>query len=426
MFVGLSIVVVGLGLLMILERLYPDQKLAVVPGWWKRVLLINLFQLFVVIIGVYTWEEWIPDAHLFHLRDHLTPMSGGLFAYLIHTWIFYWFHRARHNVYFLWLWFHQFHHSAQRIETITSFYKSPQEILVDSLIITVLIYPILGLTKESSLWLTICAAFGEYFYHMNIRTPQWIGYFFQRPESHRIHHLRRKRDHSLNYADLPLWDILGGTFSNPKEMNQPTGFPPEAESRVREMICGRDVLLSAAQEKKKRTREAYRQRYSVSSVLAILWIVLGAGQSIGYVFNMPSIRGLSFSSVASPLPLVFSVTPNGNETFSTEFRLQLFDKDDGLIREEMLTSSLYGELNHLPYNLRNAYGVLFSHGPFFEDEKLVFLRDHILRSSLCNNGSLSRSFHLPSHLSRVHIHVHSKTERKDKSTNKDLLLSVVC
>ena len=426
MFVGLSIVIVGLGVLMILERLSPDRELVVVRGWWKRVLAINLFQLFVVIVGVYTWEEWLPDSHLFHLRTHLSPMWGGLVAYLIHTWLFYWFHRARHNVYFLWLWFHQFHHSAQRIETITSFYKSPQEILVDSLLMTILLYPILGLGKESSLWLTICAAFGEYFYHMNIATPQWIGYFFQRPESHRIHHLRRKRDHSLNYADLPLWDILGGTFDNPKEMTRPTGFDPQAESRVMEMIAGRDVLLSssaAEKTKKKKTREELRERYSLSSILAVLWIVLGLGQSVGYVFNLPSIRGLSFSSVASPLPLVFSVTPNGNETFSTTFRLQLFEGEEGdrLIREEMLTPSLYSELNVLPYNLRNAYGVLFSHGPFFEDEKLLFLRDHILRRSLCPPGSLSRFFSLPSNLTRLALHVHSKTQRKN-----DFLLSIRC
>jgi hypothetical protein len=31
---------------------------------------------------------------------------------------------------------------------------------------------------------------GEFVYHMNIRTPEWLGYFIQRPESHRVHHLR--------------------------------------------------------------------------------------------------------------------------------------------------------------------------------------------------------------------------------------------
>jgi sterol desaturase/sphingolipid hydroxylase (fatty acid hydroxylase superfamily) len=433
MLLGLLIIVVGLGCLMVLERLFPDQPLVYVPGWWKRVLLINVYQLLVVVVGTYTWEAWLPDAHLFHLRNYVSPMMGGILAYVIHTWVFYWFHRARHNVYFLWLWFHQMHHSAQRIEAITSFYKAPQEILVDSIIMTILLYPLLGLSRESSVWLSAFAAFGEYVYHMNIKTPQWMGYFFQRPEAHRIHHLRNKRDHSKNYGDLPLWDILGGTFENPATMDRPTGFAPEVESRVSEMICGRDVLLSASHK----TRHAYKQRYALASVGAILWIILGLGQSIGYVFNLPQLRGLSFATVASPLPLVFSVAPNGMETFSTTFRMQVFERldstcaesnectSDHLTLDTILTPQLYGTLNDKPYNLRNAYGVLFSHGPFFQDEKAVALRDQVLKYSLCGNGPLARAFHLPNNTSRIVVHVHSNTITQ-RPHQTDWTMQVVC
>lgn len=433
MLLGLLIIISGLGCLMLLERLFPDQKLAYVPGWWKRVIFINACQLIIVVVGTYTWEAWLPDAHLFHLRHFVSPMMGGIIAYIIITWVFYWFHRARHNVYFLWLWFHQLHHSAQRIEAITSFYKAPQEIIVDSIILTTLLYPVLGLSRESSVWLTGFAAFGEYIYHMNIKTPQWMGYFFQRPESHRIHHLRNKRDHSKNYADLPIWDILGGTFENPAEMNRPTGFGPEAESRVVEMICGRDVLLST----NKKTRHVYKQRYAFVSIVAILWIVLGLGQSIGYVFNMPKIRGLSFATVASPLPLVFSVAPNGMETFSLTFRMQVYerlsttcnDSDacvlDHLTMDTVLTPKLYGTLNDKPYNLRNAYGALFSHGPFFQDEKTIALRDRVLKRSLCDNGPLARAFNLPHNTSRIVVHVHSNTKTQ-RPHQADWTMNIAC
>ena len=433
MLLGLTIIVSGLGCLMLLERLFPDQKLADVPGWWKRVLLINLYQLFVVVVGTYTWETWLPDAHLFQLRDFVSPLIGGIIAYLIHTWIFYWFHRARHNVYFLWLWFHQMHHSAQRIEAITSFYKAPQEILVDSIIMTILLYPLLGLSRESSVWLSGFAAFGEYSYHMNIRTPRWIGYFFQRPEAHRIHHLRNTRDHSKNYGDLPLWDILGGTFENPKRMDRPTGFSLKNENRVWEMIYGRDVLLSTGQK----TRYSYMQRYTLATVGAILWIILGLGQPIGYVFNLPQIRGLSFATAASPLPLVFSVAPNGMETFSTSFRLQVFEQSsttckgteecivDQLVMNTTLTPELYSTLNDKPYNLRNAYGVLFSHGSFFQDESAITLRDRVLKYGLCNNGPLARAFDLPTNTSRILVQVHSNT-RTNRLHKKDWIMNIVC
>ena len=52
----------------------------------------------------------------------------------------------------------------------------------------------------------------ELFYHWNVRTPHWLGYFVQRPESHCVHHQRGR--HRNNYSDLPLWDIAFGTFSS--------------------------------------------------------------------------------------------------------------------------------------------------------------------------------------------------------------------
>ena len=52
------------------------------------------------------------------------------------------------------------------------------------------------------------------FQHANIRTPHWLGYIVQRPESHSAHHERGV--HARNYGDLPLFDIIFGTFHNPR------------------------------------------------------------------------------------------------------------------------------------------------------------------------------------------------------------------
>jgi hypothetical protein len=95
------------------------------------------------------------------------------------------------------------------------------------------------------------------------------------------------------------------------------------------------------------------------------------------------------------------------ETFSITFRMQVYeqlsttcnDSDacvlDHLTMDTVLTPKLYGTLNDKPYNLRNAYGVLFSHGPFFQDEKTIALRDRVLKLSLCKNGPLAHAFNLP-------------------------------
>lgn len=233
-------IIIGVGLfLIILERIIPDQKLPHVKGWWTRVILINSMQLGVIILGGYTWDVWLKNASVFELSAHTSSAIGGLIAYFIITFVFYWWHRWRHDSNFLWLTFHQVHHSPQRIETITSFYKHPVEIIFNSILIGTVNFVILGLTVESAAFCLLYSSVGEYVYHMNIKTPHVMGYFFQRPEMHRIHHQKSK--HYNNFSDLPFWDMLFGTFENPKEMNSNCGFKTERESRLLDMLTFKNV-----------------------------------------------------------------------------------------------------------------------------------------------------------------------------------------
>lgn len=79
-------------------------------------------------------------------------------------------------------------------------------------------------------------AAAEFFYHWNVRTPVWLGPFFQRPESHRVHHQRNY--HTNNYADLPVFDILFGTYENPLPPVAACGY---GEDRLEDMLAFRDV-----------------------------------------------------------------------------------------------------------------------------------------------------------------------------------------
>jgi len=88
-------------------------------------------------------------------------------------------------------------------------------------------------------------AVAEYFYHWNIRTPYWLGYVIQRPESHRIHH--KYRHHTNNFADLPVLDILFGTFQNPHASSNPCGFDEWREDRFEDMLAFRDVHAPGAE-----------------------------------------------------------------------------------------------------------------------------------------------------------------------------------
>ena len=99
----------------VLERLRPGWTLPHVRTWPLRVLAINGAQLAVVLLAGVSWERWLSGASLFHLSDHVSPAAGGLIAYFIATFVFYWWHRLRHTNDTLWRLFHRIHHSPQRL-----------------------------------------------------------------------------------------------------------------------------------------------------------------------------------------------------------------------------------------------------------------------------------------------------------------------
>jgi len=232
--------IVGIcGILMVLERIVPDQKLPPVKTWWIRIIFLNATQLGVVILGGNTWELLLKRISIFDLGESIDPFLGGVISYVLIVFVFYWWHRWRHDVHILWIGFHQIHHSPVRIETITSFYKHPFEIFVNSIIISGITFTTLGLTLESAAWVTLLTASAEFFYHMNIKTPHWVGYFLQRPEMHRIHHKRGL--HYKNFSDFPVIDMLFGTYENPGDMNLPCGFEQNRELKIWQMLRFSDV-----------------------------------------------------------------------------------------------------------------------------------------------------------------------------------------
>ena len=222
-----------------LERLWPGWRLPDVPTWTWRALAINGVQLAVVVVAGVTWERWFAVGPLVPGVASLPPLAGGLVAYFISTLVFYWWHRWRHESDWLWRRVHQIHHSAQRLEILTSFYKHPFEMVANSLIGAILVYALLGLSPAAGACYTLLTALGEFFYHANWRTPHWVGYVFQRPEMHRIHH--EYGWHRGNYGDIVWWDMLFGTYDNPRSWTGRCGFDAHREERLVDMLAFRDV-----------------------------------------------------------------------------------------------------------------------------------------------------------------------------------------
>jgi sterol desaturase/sphingolipid hydroxylase (fatty acid hydroxylase superfamily) len=237
MFVVLS--VLGLAALMfVVERARPGRSLPSVRTWWLRALALNLVQIGMVFLAGSTWDRWLVRVRPWS-ADGLGLIGGAVVGYVVVTFIYYWWHRARHHVPFLWRWFHQVHHSPQRIELITSFYKHPFELLANGILSSAIVYLLVGLDVPAATLAIALTGVAELFYHWNVRTPHWVGYLIQRPESHLVHH--QEGLHAFNYSDLPLWDMMFGTFRNPRGFDARCGFAELRELRLRAMLAGRDV-----------------------------------------------------------------------------------------------------------------------------------------------------------------------------------------
>lgn len=235
----LSIMLFVFAICFVVERIIPGWKLPHIKTWPVRVIALNLVQIGIVQLAGISWEIWLSSCSLFDLSSKLSPLWAGLLAYFIATFVFYWWHRWRHESDFLWLAFHQVHHSPRRLEVITSFYKHPLEMIANSIIGSLLVYTVLGVSLEAGAVYTCCTALSEFFYHTNIKTPRWIGFIFQRPEMHRIHHEYNR--HKNNYGDIVWWDMLFGTYENPKKFTKTCGFTPQMEESLNSMLLFEDV-----------------------------------------------------------------------------------------------------------------------------------------------------------------------------------------
>ncbi len=204
------------------ERLWPARQFPSRKGWqWIGVAFLLLIATTGAMVPLLIPEDWLA-AHRWMDGTGLGIAGGAAVGYFILSGVAYAWHRGVHNVGFLWRGFHQLHHAPQRVDIPGSVLFHPLEMLAQVLLQLFVTVIVLGLDPVAAALVGYIAAFYGMFQHWNVRTPKWLGYVIQRPESHCVHH--RKGVHYDNYADFPLWDILFGTFRNPAQYIGECGF----------------------------------------------------------------------------------------------------------------------------------------------------------------------------------------------------------
>ena len=235
----ISLVILSIyGALMLWEGIFPGRTLPVVK-YWRLKGLVAFFVFF--FLSSYLPMFINPYLEPYRLLD-LTDLGtgwGALIAVLLYEFgVFVW-HYLMHRSNFLWKTFHQMHHSAERLDTYGAFFFSPMDMIGWTVLGSICFSLIAGLSPQAITIMLLVTNFFSIFQHANIKTPQWLGYIVQRPESHTYHHARGI--HKMNYSDLPLFDIIFGTFQNPKDFEHETGFYNGASERILEMLSAKDI-----------------------------------------------------------------------------------------------------------------------------------------------------------------------------------------
>lgn len=227
--------------LIVVEALFPARPLPPVRLWRTRAFAVFIVYFFLSSYLPLVWSEALAPYKLVDL-GHVNPYLSAVVAVLCYEFLVYWWHRAMHGSDVLWRGFHQMHHSAERIDAWGAFYFHPLDMVGWTVLSSLTLTLGFGLDPQAVSWFLYATTFLGVVQHTNVRTPQWLGYLVQRPESHSVHHERGVHRH--NYSDLPLWDWVFGTFRNPKDFAGEAGFFPGASARLPQLLLFRDVAGS--------------------------------------------------------------------------------------------------------------------------------------------------------------------------------------
>jgi hypothetical protein len=236
------------------------------------------------------------------------------------------------------------------------------------------VFVLLGLEPTPAALAATLTGLAELFYHWNVRTPYWLGFLLQRPESHCVHH--QQGHHTSNFSDLPIWDLLFGTFHNPRIAPEDCGFGPDIERRLPDLLLGRRLSVARGEQV---------MRYWIP---AAGLLIVGCVQMAGDLSGNRELRGLGLATHASPAPKVFT-SQEGFETFSSRFFIDWTDtagRDHSL---EVTPRSYRGVRG--PYNRRNAYGAALSYGPVLDSsERTRPMLRSVMRHAFCGPAPLLR------------------------------------
>ena len=156
----------------------------------------------------------------------LPPAAAMVAAILMFDgWMYLW-HRANHQIGFLWR-FHRVHHSDPEMDATTGIRFHTGEILISSAL-RLAVVPLLGITIGQLLVYEMLLLPVILFHHSNVRFSKRMDaplrLMIVTPAIHRVHHSRLQVETDSNYSSVfSFWDRIAGTLRLRRD-GQPVNF----------------------------------------------------------------------------------------------------------------------------------------------------------------------------------------------------------
>ncbi len=214
-------------------RSQPKKKL-----WRTRGIIAFALYYAIAFTAPLAWDSLLAQHTLFDasLLPVWVQIGGG---YLLLNFGMYVWHRSMHRSDLLWRHVHQTHHSAERVDIWGAYWFHPLDMTGWALLGSLVLVGVFGISGEAGVVINLFGSFMAMFTHANIKTPHWLGYFVSRPEMHAVHHERGV--HRYNYADIPWFDMVFGTYRNPRQAPKSAGIVDGGSDRIGDLLLGREI-----------------------------------------------------------------------------------------------------------------------------------------------------------------------------------------
>ncbi|MGB8275683.1 MAG: sterol desaturase family protein [Alphaproteobacteria bacterium] len=234
--------------LFVAERLSPADpraaRRALREGRWRRLgrngslWLINTGLSLLVILPL---TQVAVAAHLDWRPLWWRGWAGVALDVLLLDFLIYWWHRANHEMPFLWR-FHEVHHLDATLDTTTAVRFHFGEVMLSALARAAVVVP-LAFPMASVLAFESSVLMAALFHHSNLRLPPGFERALSRvvitPSIHWVHHHAVRTDTDSNYGTVfSFWDPLFGSRSRtPRASGMAIGVEGKGEEPLLSLIA---------------------------------------------------------------------------------------------------------------------------------------------------------------------------------------------